>query len=119
MKTSVAFMPLLLLTAGFCFASDIIYDVDQTVGAGNVTGFIETNGTIRSPRCGIPAGRLGVSSWAAITHKYPVNPRARPWLLARPALATFSGTWLAVMPFGSNWRIRLPTGGAVRNRDRA
>lgn len=46
MKTSVAFMPLLLLTAGFCFASDIIYDVDQTVGVGNVTGFIETNGTI-------------------------------------------------------------------------
>jgi hypothetical protein len=46
MKTSVAFMPLLLLTAGFCFASDIIYDVYQTVGARNVTGFIETNGTI-------------------------------------------------------------------------
>jgi hypothetical protein len=35
----------LLVGAVVCSASSITYDVDQTVGAGSVTGFIETNGT--------------------------------------------------------------------------
>jgi hypothetical protein len=42
-----------LLSAVFCNAGDITYDVDQTVGIGSVTGFIETDGTI---------GVLGVSN---------------------------------------------------------
>jgi hypothetical protein len=36
----------LLLTTVFCSAGDITYNVDQTVGAGSVTAFVETNGTI-------------------------------------------------------------------------
>jgi len=36
----------LLLSAVLCSAADITYDVDQTVGIGSVTGFIETDGTI-------------------------------------------------------------------------
>ncbi len=48
MKTFVAFTAALLLASGFCIASDITYDVDQTVGVGHVMGFIETYGTIGS-----------------------------------------------------------------------
>jgi len=40
------FATMLFLSAGLCSASAIIYDVDQTVGVGEVTGFVETDGTI-------------------------------------------------------------------------
>jgi hypothetical protein len=45
MKIFVAFMAVVLST-GSCIASNITYYVDQTVGVGNVTGFIVTDGTI-------------------------------------------------------------------------
>ena len=40
------FAIVLLLSTVFCVAGDITYGVDQTVGIGSVTGFIETDGTI-------------------------------------------------------------------------
>jgi hypothetical protein len=39
------FISALLVGAVVCSAGSITYDVDQTVGAGSVTGFIETDGT--------------------------------------------------------------------------
>jgi hypothetical protein len=39
------FITALLVGAVVCSASSITYEVDQTVGAGSVTGFIETDGT--------------------------------------------------------------------------
>jgi hypothetical protein len=40
------FATMLFLSAGLCSASAIIYNVDQTIGVGEVTGFVETDGTI-------------------------------------------------------------------------
>jgi hypothetical protein len=39
-------LALLLLTASFASASNITYNVNRTIGAGSVTGFIQTDGTI-------------------------------------------------------------------------
>lgn len=45
-KISAKFAMALLLSAVFCSAAAITYNVNQTVGVGTVTGFIETDGTI-------------------------------------------------------------------------
>jgi hypothetical protein len=36
----------LLLSVVLCSAATITYDVNRTIGAGSVTGFVETDGTI-------------------------------------------------------------------------
>jgi hypothetical protein len=43
---AVVLLPLLIGAASICGASPITYSVNQTVGAGSVSGFIETDGTI-------------------------------------------------------------------------
>jgi hypothetical protein len=35
----------IILSAGLCTASDITYEVNQTLGAGSVVGFLKTDGT--------------------------------------------------------------------------
>lgn len=43
---SLTLISLAFIAASLCSASEITYYVDQTVGDGDVTGFIETDGTI-------------------------------------------------------------------------
>ena len=43
---SLALLSLLLGAVSVCSAASITYEVNQTIGAGGVTGFIETDGTI-------------------------------------------------------------------------
>jgi hypothetical protein len=50
----------LLGSAPFCGAADITYDVSQTIGAGNVTGFIETDGTIGA------LGGVNIINWSLL-----------------------------------------------------
>jgi hypothetical protein len=42
---SLTLLSLILSAAPLCVAGDITYDINQTIGAGGVIGFIETNGT--------------------------------------------------------------------------
>jgi|ERR1017187_5664391 hypothetical protein len=58
----------LLLSVVLCSAATITYDVNQTVGAGGVTGFVETDGTI---------GVLSASNildWNLVVNEGNTNP---------------------------------------------
>jgi hypothetical protein len=60
---SLSLLSLTLGVASLCGATAITYNVNQTIGAGGVTGFIETDGTIGVLDTGGSAGIANILAW--------------------------------------------------------